>query len=215
MSSFFQLTTFVAFYAFFTDALVIALLVIVVSYNHHLRISKINYEIERVVEPNASSHEISKAIKKFNEEHNIFVTQIWSFNNYGKNIYLIFLITAFPINLSAMHQVIFEKIELQLRIFFTIGVFCHDLILFGLQLSFASFSKKVHKMCVNLSRLQWRVRGFPFRTRTKLKLLATFERLSSKKKIGITVGSVVMTFPIFYKVSMLFSLSLLISIWHS
>jgi hypothetical protein len=66
---------------------------------------------------------------------------------------------------------------------------------------FASLSSKIHKTGKRLSRLQWKINGWPFRARTKIKILTTFERLSSDTKIGPSIGSlVVMTFPLFYRV---------------
>jgi hypothetical protein len=65
----------------------------------------------------------------------------------------------------------------------------------------ASLSSKIHKGAKRLSRFQWKINGWPFRTRTKIKILITFERLSSDRKIGFTIGSLaVMTFPLFYRV---------------
>ena len=202
ISSFFQLTTIVSFLALFADGMVAAPLVLILAYFQHLRINRINLVIEKISKLRfPTSTAINLAIVRFNREHNHFVSQIWSFNNYWENLYLLFVVTAFPINLFSMHQIIFERIELFLRLFFVILLLFHDMIFFGLQLSLASFSKKIHKMGSNLSRLQWKVNGNPYRMRTKLKLLITFEKLSSKKKLGISLGYVIMTFPLFYKVS--------------
>ena len=204
-SIFFQIITFVAIVSLLTDTTVTLIFVCLLAYHQHLRIDKINYEIERVCKPNCSPHQISIAIKRFNEEHNRFIMQLWNYNKYWKHLYLIFIMLGFPGNLVIMHQILFESMELHIRVFLVLSILLNDGILFGLQLIYALFSKKVHKMCSNLSRLQWRVNGFPFRMRTKIKLLVSFERLSSKKKIGITIGGVVMTFQIFYLVSRIIS----------
>ena len=108
--------------------------------------------------------------------------------------------TAFPINLSTMHQFIFEDLDLEYRAFNLLCAVTHSCIFFGLLLSYAKFSVKIHKMCSNLSRLQWEVSGYAFGLRTKLKLLMCFERLSSRKKIGVAIGGTVLTFPLFMKV---------------
>ena len=201
-SIFFQMTTFITFYIFFTDGIVLSVIVIILSYYQHIRIRRINKTIENLcIDPSSnSSTQITLDVKKFSEEHNRFCSQIFQYNNYWKELNLVFMVTAFPINLATMHQILFENLDLEMRSFYIICILVHSTLLFGLTLSYASFSQKIHKMCSNLSRLQWRISSNPFCLRTKFKLLMCFERLSSRKKIGITMGGTVFTFPLFTKV---------------
>ena len=202
-SFFFQITAFISCYAFFTDGMVTIIFIFILSYYQHIRIRQINKTIENIYnEPSSnSSTQISLSVKKFSEEHNRFCSQIFQYNNYWKELNLLFLATAFPINLSATHQIMFENLDIEIRSLYLINILVHNTVLFGLTLSYASFSQKIHKMCSNLSRLQWRISSNPFCLRTKFKLLMCFERLSSRKKIGVSFGGTVMTFPLFSKVN--------------
>ena len=212
VSFFFQLTTFVAFCSLLTDSAVVVIFVFLLSYHQHIRINKINNEIVRVSQANCSAHQISIAIKRFNEEHNRFIKQLWNYNQYWRQIYLVFVVLAIPSNQIMKHQIIFESMELHIRVFFSLILILNDGVLFGLQLSYASFSKKVHKMCSNLSRLQWKVNGYPFRMRMKIKLMVSFERLSSNKMIGVTMGGIVLTFPFFYLVRPFLYLTIILTL---
>ena len=117
-SFFFQLTTFISFIAATTDGIVVGVMVLLLNYHQHMRINKINYEIEKVSKPNCPPYEISKAIKRFNEEHNRFIMQLWNYNHYSRNVYFAFVFCSFPINLLAMHQIIFEPLDMHIRAFF-------------------------------------------------------------------------------------------------
>ena len=196
------MTTFIAFFTFFTDGLIASVFVSILSYYYNIRIRIINKTIENIFKQPSlyASWKISSAVKKFNEEHNRFCSQIFNYNKYWNKLNLLFMVTAFPINLSIMHQIIFEDLDLEMRSFYIICIITHSILLFGVTLSYASFSQKIHKMCSNLSRLQWRISSNSFDLRTKFKLIMSFERLSSRKKIGIAMGGTVFTFPLFSKV---------------
>ncbi len=105
------------------------------------------------------------------------------------------------INLCFSHQFLFENIELHIQFLFGLTLIIQLSLIFIFQFIVASLSDKIHKSRKKLSTLQWGINGWPFRTRTKIKLLTRFERLSSNRKIVFTIGSLtVMTYPLFYKV---------------
>jgi hypothetical protein len=104
-------------------------------------------------------------------------------------------------NLCLLHQFLFENLKFHHRVVFGFSILIQLLIIFFFQLLVASLSSKIHKAGKRLSRFQWKINGWPFRARTKIKILNTFERLSSDRKIGFTIGSLaVVTFPLFYRV---------------
>lgn len=196
-----QLITFICFYSFWCDAMVASAMILIIGYYLHIKINKINKNIELLFNRNHMNRSnIYGSVGKFIEEHNQFCSEIMLINKFWKDIFLVFMITAFPINLTIMHQLLFEDIDLYMRFFYAFIIILDDTILFGLQYSYALFSLKVHKMAKKLSQLQWEINGWPFRMRFKLKILMCFERLAHKKKFGMTIGSVVVTFPLFQQV---------------
>ena len=107
-----------------------------------------------------------------------------------------------PQNLLMMHQVFFENLPTKVKIIMSGFVIFYTFFIVILQYSLASISREVHKMTVPLSKLQWKLRnnnmGQPFALRPKIKLMCYFERLSSNRKIGITIGpTIALTMPIF------------------
>jgi hypothetical protein len=93
-----------------------------------------------------------------------------------------------PMNLCLLHEILFEEFEIYVQIFFGFTLIMQMIIIFLFQLLTASLSSKIHIGGKKLSRLQWKINGWPFRT--KIKLLACFERLSSNRKIGFSIGSI-------------------------
>ena len=203
-SIFFQTTTFITFFIFFTDALVTMGLILVISYFEFIRIHKINAILS--IDPwRESSHKIQQSVKLYIENHHNYCKHLLVLNNYWHNLYLAFIGTTLPMNLALKHQILFESLPLQVRIFYSICALLDDILLFGIQYCFAAFSVTIHRMHSKLSRLQWSLNGYPFRMRTKMKLLICFERLSSGHKIGVKMGPVVMTFTLFSLVIIYFS----------
>ena len=74
------------------------------------------------------------------------------------------------------------------------------MVLFSLSFACAYMSKHIHRTAVPLSRLQWKFKGIRYLL-LKLKLMTYFERLSSTRKIGVTLGpTITLTMPIFSQV---------------
>ena len=168
------------------------------TYYEHLRIENINNHVKSVYD-GLDRNKVHRAVKAFTEEHNRYCTHINAVNMYWKNMYLAFFATIIPINLTILHQLLFEDIPIQLRLFFFVCIFGSNILLFGVQYCFALYScLKIHSMYAKLSRLQWCLNGYPFRMRIKFKLIMCFERLTSTKhRIGFTMGSIVYTMPLF------------------
>ena len=138
---------------------------------------------------------------KYMYEHNDICVTYRPFNSYLKNLYLILQLTIIPVSLILLHNIIFENIIINVRILYSIVLINMYFILFGVQFMFALYSQRLHKMCKKLSQLQWRINGWPFRMRFKLKLLIYFERLNSSRRLGMSIGPIiVMTFPVFAQV---------------
>ena len=191
LSIFFQFITSISFSSYFVDGCVAGAFCMLLAYYEHLRINKINYHVKSVYD-SLDTTEVYRAVKAFTEEHNWLCVHINVVNQFWKNLLLTFFFTMLPTNLILMHQLLFEDIPLQLRLFYVVCILCLDSILFGLQYSFAKFSKKIHSMYAKLSRLQWCLKRS--RMRIKFKLIICFERLSSSKHInGITMASIVLT----------------------
>ena len=198
LSIFFQLITSIYITSFFIDGCTSSALAIIIAYYEHLKIGKINNHVKSVYD-SLDTIKVHRAVKAFTEEHNRYCTHINAVNQFWKNLFLTFFATMLPINLTIMHQLLFEDIPLQLRLLYVVCMFCSDVQLFGLQFLLASLTVKIHSMYAKLSRLQWCLKGS--RIRVKWKLIMCFERLSSTKhRIGITMGSIVFTMPLFAKV---------------
>ena len=134
-------------------------------------------------------------------EHNTFCTTLHLYNKFWSKLYLAFVLMLLPTNLMWMQQFFFEQLEPVARIFigFTISVWL--LQIFFIQLAFARMSQQSHKTVKMLSKIQWRLNGWPFRLNNKIKLMTYFERLSSNRKIGVTIGpTIVLTLPVFAQV---------------
>jgi len=171
-------------------------------YYFHLKINKFNKKLDHLLNYGLlSTFKISKLMKSFTFEHNQICIQISNYNQFWRKLYFKFIFTVIPMNLCFVYQLLFEEIELFIQIFIASTATLGLSVIFLFQFFIASISSKMHKSVKNLSRLQLTIDGWPSRMRTKIKLLICFERLSSNRKIGFSIGSLtVMTFPLFYKV---------------
>ena len=194
----FQITNCVYAATFLMDTLAFSGIVPLLAYYEHLRINKINRQINKVNNKSVS-HVVVKTVTLFTEEHNRYCTHIEGINQFWKIPFLIFMVTAFPFNLTMMHQLLFESIPIEICLIYAFAILIHGSILFGVQYCFALLSIKIHSMYAKLSRLQWCLKRQQMSV--KLKLIICFDRLVSKKKIGITFGSVVFVMPLFTKVN--------------
>ena len=144
---------------------------------------------------------IHRNIKQFIEEHNDFCHIFVTYIKFWSKLYFAFFFTLIPINLVLLHQILFEDIEWKIRVFLAFAAVVLTLEVYIILYFFAYISYEIHKTTKLLARLQWRLKGWPFRLRNKLKLMKYFEKLSSKRKIGFTIGSIlVLTFPVFHQV---------------
>ena len=193
----FQMITIIASLSFIIDVICNIAFILIIIYYEHLRIDSINRIINNSVNRHKSIHHL---VKRFSEEHNQFCTHIWNLNIWMKNIYIATMLCCFPMNLLAMHQLFFEQLDELVIVFGTIILVINNFVVFMLQFIFALLSKKIHRMLVKLSLLQWSLNGYPFRMRSKMKLLMCLERLSAKRKIGFTIAGTAMTFPLFSQV---------------
>ena len=194
----FQMITVLTTCLLFMDALVSAAIFLVVTYYFRLKINSIN---NLLVNVSVNNRYLVPIINKYITDHDAFCNTIQKFNNFFKDLYLVFIITVFPVSLIVLHSVLFEELLYFLRLFYVVTLVFVFVCLVGIQFLLASNSTRTHKMCKKLSRLQWRINGDVFRIRFKLKLLQCFERLSSDRKLGASIGPLgVMTFPLFYKV---------------
>ncbi len=176
--------------------------VYLITYYFRLRAENVNKIMnDLIINDQLSGHQISSAVKEFISKHNQICAQLWSYDKFWKKLYLSFVLTMIPMNLCLLHEILFEEFEIYDKIFLGFTLIIQMIIIFFFQLLTASLSSKIHIGGKKLSRLQWKINGWPFRTRIKIKLLACFERLSSNRKIGFSIGSIaVVTFPLFYKV---------------
>ncbi len=197
-----QIMSWVPLYIFTLDSMRTAVFGFLIVYYFRVRAEKINKIINDLIVSNQmSGHQISSAIKSFICEHNQICTQLLSYNQFWKKLYFSFIFTVIPMNLCYLHQFLFENQKFYIRAVIGFSIVIQLIVIFFFQFLIASISSKIHKTGKRLSRLQWKINGWPFRTRTKIKILTTFERLSSDRKIGFTIGSLaVMTFPLFYRV---------------
>ena len=177
-------------------------------YSGHLYLANTNRKITNIHNKNILAFKrvvrfhIHNNIKQFLYEHNQFCMTLSQYNKFWSNIFLAFILSLIAISLMYMEQFFFEPINTDIKILIGLITFTWIALISITQLAFAYLSKRIHQTAVPLSRLQWRLNGWPFRVNNKIKLMTYFERLSSNKKIGITLGpTVAMTIPIFSQVN--------------
>jgi len=135
-------------------------------------------------------------------EQNDICSQLARINRFIKTPYAIALLFIFPISLSLLHQVLFEQLDIIWRIFFTLGVLFTWAFIFINLSDAAKVCKEIHSTRKKLCFLQWSLKGGIFAARTKIKLLAAFERVSHQEAVGFTVKNLyVITMAFFYRVS--------------
>lgn len=140
-------------------------------------------------------------ISKFMDDHNDFCRLTYEYNRFWSKIYFIIFFTMLPISLIMIHTIFFEQTDLGHKLLFTISTLMIVINCFAIQFILAYMSKQIHKGTKDLARLQWYLKGWPFRVNNKLKLMTYFERLSANKKIGLTLGpTVTVTFNVFAQV---------------
>ena len=145
---------------------------------------------------------IHRNVKQFIEEHNDFCQTFVVYNRFWCKLIFAFFFTLIPINLVLLHQILFEDIEWEIRLFLSFEAILLTLEVYIIQYIFAFISYEIHKTTKLLARLQWRLKGWPFRLRIKLKLMTYFERLNSNRKMGFTIGpTVALTYPVFHQVN--------------
>jgi len=189
------------------DTLTTIVLVYITQYYFCLKSQKINDSIKGLV--NDNEHNILRTIKLALIEHNELCSEIHSHNKITKKLYMYAVFNNIPINLFMLHQYLFEDLKFYVQIIVVFIITMQSLTIFVFQFYFASISASIHKPLKILYRLQWNLNGWPFRMGTKIKLLSYFERLSSNRKIGVTIGSIaVMTFPLFSQVYIFYNLSI-------
>ena len=148
-----------------------------------------------------SSITILDTIRKFIILHNHYSTILNKLNFLYSRLLLLCLLLYMPPNLIVIHLVLFENTDIVTKYVFAYTAFYTSIIMIILLYVGANLSKEAHRTTIHLSRLQWRINGQPFGLRHKIKLMSYFERLSSNRKIGITIGpTVTLTMNIFSQV---------------
>ena len=170
----------------------------------HLRINKVNDRITSLMQSNwqkmqrMKRNNINLRFEKFFIEHNNLCYKVKRFSDFWKDIYLTLILTMCPTTLILLHMVIFEQLETYFRLFYILLIIDIYSVIFVLQYFFASLSHKMHRQCKLLARSQWLFNKTNSSLAFKLKIQTYFERLSSNKRIGFSIGTlVVITFPLF------------------
>ena len=144
---------------------------------------------------------ILNTIRKFIMLHNHYSTIMYKINFLCSRLLLACSILCMPPNLIVIHLLFFENSDLVTKFLFVWIAFNSSIIIILILYAMANLSKESHRTTVHLSRLQWRINGQPFGLRYKIKLMSYFERLSSNRKIGITIGpTVTLTMNLFSQV---------------
>ena len=142
-----------------------------------------------------------RELRQFMSDHNEICRLFFIYNRFWSKPYFTLILTMIPVSLISLHTIFFEEIDEHVEFFMTLITILLVMSLFMLQYLYAYITKKVHKNTKLFAKLQWKLKGWPFRLATKLKLMAYFERLSANKKIGLTLGpTVTLTFPVFSQV---------------
>jgi hypothetical protein len=168
----------------------------------HLKSQKLNERILLLIKISRFKNLSLKnsSIAKLVMDHNSFCSKVKLYNEFWKKPFLSFIVALVPSNLVALHQLLFEETKTYVLMINTLIVFYGFFFIFSLSYYTSSLSQQIHDSAKKLLILQLRFTGLTIKN--KLKLMTCFERLSSKRKIGFSLGSLsVMTFPIFQLVS--------------
>ena len=192
---------------FIIDTLISIISIFVISYPNIMFLNNINKNFIKFFNNQESKLDkiinISRirSIKQFILDHNKFCQTLNDYNRFWSQIYLWVVLTMLPINLMLLHTVLFEPMPIISRLIIALLIIACSFVIFIIQFAIADISRQIHKTSVKLSQIQWRLNGWLFRTNNKIKLMAYFERLSSNKKIGISIGpTIVITIPVFAQV---------------
>ena len=187
--------TLLSFEVLIFDGFVVCVFTYVSTYYTFAKIERIN--------ANVISNKMTKfMIIKFMYQHNRLCTQIHFIDIFTKESWLVFIVCIFPATLIIFHQVLFEDLDQMIKVLYLSVNLVFYSILFIIQYFLALISLKIHKMFKVLSRIQWTLNSQQIDLRFKLKVMTYFERLSSSRRIGFSIGSVaIMTFPLFSGVS--------------
>ena len=148
-----------------------------------------------------SNINILNSIRKFIMLHNHYSTIMYKINYLYSRLLLACLLLCMPANLIIINFSLFENTALEVKLLISCLAFNISGLMIILLYVLAYLSKESHRTTIHLSRLQWRINGQPFGLRHKIKLMSYFERLSSNRKIGITIGpTVTLTMNIFFQV---------------
>jgi hypothetical protein len=180
------------------------------QYYLHLKSQQINDFVMSLV--NANQIKLFENYKSALIEHNQLCLELHNQNKIMKTLYFYVIFNIIPTNLILLHQYLFENLKFYVQFLVLFIIIIQTLAIFVFQYYFASISASIHKPFKILSRLQWNIRGWPFRMRTKIKLLTCIERLGSNRKIGFAIGSIaVMTFPLFSQVYIFHNLLIILA----
>jgi hypothetical protein len=168
----------------------------------HLKSQKLNKRILLLIKisrfniPSLKNSSMAKLVM----DHNCFCTKVKRYNEFWQKPFLSFLIALIPSNLFVLHQLSFEETKTYILIINTTVVLYEFFFIFFLSYYTSALSQQIHDSAKKLLLLQLRCTGLTINN--KLKLMTCFERLSSKRKIGFSLGPLsVMTYPIFQLVS--------------
>ena len=201
---------FILTYFLISDGFLEFILLTMGTYDLHLRIDKINEKVISFIETkNFKQRAMFAKVSRYIVEHNSLCNRVKNSSQFWHNIYLALVLTITPSSLILLHLAIFEKVDPFLRIAFIGSLISCYFFLVVLQYFFSSLSHKMHRLCNHLSRIQWRFIqtninniNNNYNLRLKLKLQTYFERLSSDRRIGFSIGSLtVITYPLFANVS--------------
>ena len=187
------------------DMWVAVLAGVVMIYMGILIMKTLNRKMENIFTKKKQNNiKIHKSIKQFIEEHNDFCQLYNDYNKFWSKLYLAFVLTIIPLNLLWLHQFLFESLDTMNKIVIGLSSIMMCFVIVIVQFFIALLSSRIHKSTKLLARLQWRLNGWPFRLQTKLRLMTYFERLSSSRKVGLSIGPIiVLTYPVFYQVILL------------
>ena len=144
---------------------------------------------------------LRKGIQMFIVYHNNYCLVYDKVFKSISNLLLVFFATILPFNLILSHQFLFEDISLESRFIIIMIIVIILYVTTICMYILAHMSRLTHRTAVPLSRFQWRLKGLPFGLRHKIKVMSYFERLSSNRKFGITIGpTIAVTIPVFSQV---------------
>lgn len=199
-----QLVFFAGLYYLLIEILLTIAHFYIVCYYIRLKVNKLTKRTESLVRTHCASKQSCYLLRNLVHDFDYICSKIFHYNKFWSSVNLYIILTMIPVNLCSTNLT-FSLLKMNSE--FKVYIIGTDILMivytwifiFFISYCMADISYNIHKNYKNLLRIQY---GINDNIRIKFKLLNSFERIGSQKKIGFEVKHLfVMTYPVLYRVS--------------